>query len=118
MDISLGEVLGSIEALQELGKAKLPAKTSYTIMRINTILDKELEAFNAARSKALETHGTLDAEANQYTFTPETGQAFNEEMAALTSTTITIDKDQISICALGTAEITPNALASLSWLIV
>lgn len=115
MNIKMNQLLNSSEALKTLVSLKVPAKTSYNISRIVSIVEKELEAFNAARTKCLDTLGTK--EEDKYTFTPETAKEFDTQMKELLEQEVVIDRHTIKLDDLNNVEVEASVLLTLDWLI-
>lgn len=56
MEVTVEKLLNSIECLSKLSGMKLPVKASYRIQKAITKIDRELEAYRAARQKIFDTY--------------------------------------------------------------
>ena len=80
MKVTLGQLLASQIVLNKLATEKLPAKTSYRLMRVLRKVGPEMETYNKAREALFTKYGAeLNAEKTQWVFPPEHQEAINQE---------------------------------------
>lgn len=125
--LTLQQILNSLQALNQLGEEKLPARLSFTIARVVGKLQAEGLLFQGERQKLFVKYGEQvpprvgQADGNQLKIPPEKIPGFNEEMNILLGTEVELDGlGRISISALEDAEIQvkPNILIALDWLFI
>jgi len=117
MKVAIGKIADSADALKELGKLQLVAKSSLRIARIIRTVQPELELHDAQRIACAKQYGTLDEAKNLYMFKPDAAQKFADEMTELGKTEIEIAIEKLTIADLEGAKVSPLMLVALDWLI-
>lgn len=117
MKVSFGNLHNSREALPILASTKLPMPASYRIGRVLTSSVPELEVFHKAHVALLEKHGAVADEAGKMDCPKENLVAFTADFNLLLNEECELWGDPIHPDLLGSAEIEPAVLATLSWLI-
>lgn len=127
--MKLVEIINSVESLNQLVSAKLPAKTSYKIGRLSQKLAPEVEAYFKLKNNKMVEYGTVkmkedgttpatDEKGNEmYTFDKENGEKFINELREAEEVEVTVEIPEIKIEDLGDISIEPKYLSVLSWLI-
>lgn len=120
MKLTLQQLVDSQGALNEFAaKENLPAKTSYWAGKVLTKAERELKHFQEARTKCLESFGTLPAGGAKYVFeTPEKEAECVAQLKELAATEIELPGEPFTLEKLGPCTLTPAAMMALDWLIV
>lgn len=106
--------------LQQLANTEMPARDSFTVLRLLKIIDKEYETIEATQRKMLETHGERDESGN---FMPDgyggviiksdSTKAFADEMEQLLKTKVTLEAMPLKLEMLDKLKLTPNQLLKM-----
>lgn len=106
--------------LQQLANTEMPAKDSFTVLRLLKIIDKEYETIETTQRKMLETYGERDSVGN---FMPDghggvviksdNAQAFSEEMEQFLKTVIKLETAPLKLDLLDKLQLTPNQLLKM-----
>jgi hypothetical protein len=106
--------------LQQLANTEMPARDSFTVLRLLKIIDKEYETIEATQRKMLETHGERDESGN---FMPDgyggviiksdSTKAFADEMEQLLKTKVTLEATPLKLEMLDKLKLTPNQLLKM-----
>lgn len=106
--------------LQQLANTEMPARDSFTVLRLLKIIDKEYETIEATQRKMLETHGERDESGN---FMPDgyggviiksdSTKAFADEMDQLLKTKVTLEATPLKLEMLDKLKLTPNQLLKM-----
>ena len=106
--------------LQQLANTEMPARDSFTVLRLLKIIDKEYETIEATQRKMLETHGERDESGN---FMPDgyggviiksdNTKAFADEMDQLLKTKVALEATPLKLEMLDKLKLTPNQLLKM-----
>lgn len=106
--------------LQQLANTEMPARDSFTVLRLLKIIDKEYETIEATQRKMLETHGERDESGN---FMPDgyggviiksdSTKAFADEMDQLLKTKVALEATPLKLEMLDKLKLTPNQLLKM-----
>lgn len=106
--------------LQQLANTEMPARDSFTVLRLLKVIDKEYETIEATQRKMLESYGARDEAGN---FMPdgrggviiksENAQIFAEEMEQLLKTKVALDIMPLKLELLDKLKLTPNQLLKM-----
>lgn len=121
MKVTLGQLVGSSRALDDLMSQKLPASLSFRLARVGKRVKAEIETYAEQQGKLLEQHARpVEGEVGQFKFeTDDERNAYNEQMKALLDTELEINAEPIPIKEFGDGfEISSLTLMALDWLIV
>ena len=117
IEISINELLNSVQVLKKLSSQNFMAATAYKIARICRESDKELELFNNQRTALIQKYGMRDDsgmlmknEEGFIQFSPENSQKFTNEINELTQTIIHLNVEKMTIEELGTVLLTPDEM--------
>ena len=133
--MKLIELVNSVEALNKLSEAKLPAYVSFSLGKFLKDITSDIETYNKVKSEKIVEYGTvvLDEEGKEkvnedgnktYSFSipgttelTENGKKFIEEMTEIEEREVDVKIPEIKIESLGEVTIEPKYLVTLSWLI-
>ncbi|MDP3939821.1 MAG: hypothetical protein Q8R92_17015, partial [Deltaproteobacteria bacterium] len=102
IEMKLGEIVNSREAIANVLAAKLPIKAAYQLSRIGLELSKEIEAFTAARNAAITSLGTCnEGGAFEIKVTHAEYPEFERQMNELLAADVKIDRDPVRMQDLG-----------------
>lgn len=123
MKITNEKLMASIPFLSEVGKLKLPAKTSYRVSKALRLLNTAAEDFERARITAAKNYALKDEEGNPIVDDKGIIQMLNQvgflhEMQELMAEEIEVPVLPVKLEDLGDQSVTVRALAELDWLIV
>lgn len=106
--------------LQQLANTEMPARDSFTVLRLLKVIDKEYETIEATQRKMLEAHGERDESGN---FMPDSHggviiksdntQIFAEEMEQLLKTKVSLEVAPLKLELLDKLKLTPNQLLKM-----
>lgn len=115
IEITLNDILNSQQALQEIAKMNMRAKTAFKIARIIRAIEGEIENFNKARQNLLNKYGEKDNNGNlvvnkdgNYTLIPNKINDYNNEIQELLITNIQLNIEPIEADELEQLEFTPT----------
>jgi len=104
IEITVQEMIDSIDVLKEINNKKMPAKTAYQFARIIREIEKELQSFQDARSKLIEHFGKKDDtgkliedENGNIEIFLEKQEQFKKEIEDLMQSKIQINCEQINL---------------------
>ena len=104
IEITVQEMIDSIDVLKEINNKKMPAKTAYQFARIIREIEKELQSFQDARSKLIEHFGKKDDtgkliedENGNIEIVLEKQEQFKKEIEDLMQSKIQINCEQINL---------------------
>lgn len=113
MTIKLKSIIENKENIKALCSVKLPIKISYSINKISSKIDKELEIYENTRINLLNKLGDK-LEDNSYKIKSENIDEWTKEIELLTNQDVDIDFQKILISDLGDIEIEPKLL--INWI--
>lgn len=134
--MKLIELVNSVEALNEIAKAKLPAAVSFSLGKFLKEISLDIETYNKVRNEKLIEYGTpilndkgegvFNKNGNQqYSFSDagsselnENGKKYVAEMTEIENKELEFKIPEITIKDLGETSIEPKYLLALSWLIL
>lgn len=109
--LKLGEIVNSVEALNELIKIKMPVKASYAITRTIKSLSSVLETYNEKRDELMKEFGTpVEGKDGNYTFSKENSQKFTDEIKKLLEVEEDINIHKLKVEDFGDTKIEPKLL--------
>ncbi len=116
MRITLGELQSSLPALQELASNKFPARVAYRLGRILKAAESEVQHLREAHFALVKQLGE-QGEGDNWKVKPEHLEQFQREMAELLAEECDLWGSPLDVSALGDAQLEPQLLAVLTWLI-
>lgn len=117
MKVKVGQLVDSAEAMRELSASKLPAAVSMRVAMIMRAAQPALDAYQAAYNTLLPQCGEERSDApGRYDIKDQA--RFAKEVGELQAVEVDVPLEQkLSVEKLGSAELTPQTLFSLDWLI-
>ena len=120
IETTVSSLLAIKPVLQQLANTELPARDSFTVLRMLKVIDKEYETIEATQRKMLEAYGDRDENGN-YKFDghggimikEESAELFATEMDQLLSTQVNLEINPIKIDLLDKLQLTPNQLLKM-----
>lgn len=120
IETTVSSLLAIKPVLQQLANTELPARDSFTVLRMLKVIDKEYETIEATQRKMLEAYGDRD-ESGNYKFDghggimikEESAELFATEMDQLLSTQVNLGINPIKIDLLDKLQLTPNQLLKM-----
>lgn len=116
MKVTLGKLVNSTVALQELSNSKLPAPLALRVALVMQSSRAPLEAFQTTYNDLLAEVGEPIKE-EPGKFNIKDTERFNRESSDMLAHEVDIPGEMIDVAALGNVEIKPAGLLTLSWLI-
>ena len=111
--ITLSQVMGSIEALNELISVPMPAVTAFNVRKIASAVEEERKTISETIQGRRESLLEDDKNPSEEDIT-----TLNKEIEELLSSEVELKANKINITDLGAANIKPRTLMALDWLIV
>ena len=117
IELKVGELVNSTEALQKLSQKELKAKLAWQVSKLLKAADKELQEFNEARMNLIKKYGEKDE--NGELITDDKGNCkipeevtvdFSNELNDLVEAEIEINANKIKIDDLENIDFTPNEM--------
>jgi lipoate-protein ligase A len=108
MKITLGQIINSKEALQNLLNTKLPIKTSFVLNKLALALNPELENYEKRRVELVKEYGeeiTKEDGTTEFKVKQENLELFVEDLAKLHAVEIDLDFTKLKIEDFGNVEI-------------
>lgn len=122
MNVKLGDLVASEQALGELAQANVSARMSFTLALVLKEVTKHLEAKRTAHQKLLEKFGTPKAnKPGMFDLNPETREAFETEYKDLLDTDVElvgIGKIKASAIETEGVKLSGAEMLALEWLLV
>lgn len=123
IEITVQEMINSIEVLREIANKKMPAKTAYRFARINKEIERENDVFQETRRDLIlkygekDEKGKLKEENGNITIPKEQLADFRKESSELLNTCITINADRLDIEDFGDDMFSPTEIGKIEWVI-
>lgn len=119
IEVTIGEVVGFVPALNRVMETKLPAKAAYRLSRIAAKLQPELKLFNEVRMALfVELGEPVEGQPGQYQVTGvEKQKQLADRLAELQAEKVAVGLDPLTADMLGDAQVTPADLYVLEKLI-
>jgi hypothetical protein len=118
MKITIKQMREGAVALNDLGAMKLPAPLSLRVMLSMKALRDPVAAFDETFNKLLSEMGKpIKKSPGQFEIAKENVDAFNAASTALHAEEIELNIKPIKLSAFGNAEIAPQTLLALDWMI-
>lgn len=115
--MKLGDLISSIESINEILKVSLPAKVAFRFALAVKKADSEIQAFNKTREEKIKEYGDV-LEDGSSKVKEENLPTFIKEVNAMLDQEVTIEGFiPMSIEEFGDAKIEPRHLMNLDWLI-
>lgn len=117
IELKVGELVNSTEALQKLSQKELKAKLAWQVSKLLKAADKELQEFNETRMNLIKKYGEKDE--NGELITDDKGNCkipeevtvdFSNELNDLVEAEIEINANKIKIDDLENIDFTPNEM--------
>jgi len=112
IELTVQQIIDSIEPLKELLNVPLPAQTSFRITRLVTKLNAELEAVRETIARSRKKYEDEEGDVISATSQAE----FDEEMKALMESTVSVNFQKINPGVMGSAAVKPGTLLALLWI--
>jgi hypothetical protein len=116
MMITLGALVSSRAALQNLFAQPLPAKSSFQLQKTLKVVNLNLEVFETTLKSLCERYGTTE-DGTTYKFAPENQIAMQKETDDLQGAEVELPDYKISQWELDGVKLSVLDMASLEWLI-
>ena len=113
MKLKLAVLVQSSEPLSKLMNNPMPSATAFKCAKVLKAVSSELEAYEEARKKAIETHGK-DGEISEKS---KNWDKFVKELNELLATDVKLDVEKVKSENLSKVEVSPTDLIALDWLI-
>ena len=120
IELKVGELVNSTEALQKLSQKELKAKLAWQVSKLLKAADKELQEFNETRMNLIKKYGEKDESGELITDDkgnckiPEGSTVeFSNELNDLVEAEIEISANKIKIDDLDNIDFTPNEMNML-----
>ena len=117
IEISLNNLLTSVDTLKSLTGKSYPAKVAYQIARICREVQNECNLFDEQRNNLIRKYCNYDEdgeikknEQGFIDFTPENQTQFEGEITQLLATTINLNVEPVELEAFGEATFTPDQM--------
>ena len=123
IEITVQEMINSIDVLREIANKKMPAKTAYRFARINNEIDKENAIFQETRRNLIikygekDENGELKEDNGNIMIAKEHLSNFRNESTELLNTKITINAEKIGLDDFGDDLFSPSEIGKIEWLI-
>lgn len=122
--MTLSEVLRAVPSLREISTKNFPGATTFKIARLIRELDKEIQLFEAERSKIAQKYGEKDENGNiipqengTVKITEGKIQECNDELNALFETELEINAEKLPVGIFDSIEMTPAQAMDLESII-
>lgn len=115
IELTVRQIFDSAEAMQQLATIPLPASVSF---RITRMAEQMNEVLAGVQRTIKGRRQTLFGDSDPAKASEEKREAWEEEIEGLLDNRVEVIGEPIPIGALGSAEVTPQTLYQLSWLIV
>lgn len=116
MDVTVKQVMSSVEALKSLSNERLPVAAAYSVMRAIRSLEVELVTAQEAADSLMRQYGTR-TENGQYIIPSEKTEQFKTEYGELMAQELHIDINKIGMSSLSGITISPANLMRLEFLL-
>ena len=120
IELTVKELIDSIEPFKELLNLKLNGRTAYLLGRIMREVDKEYSNFQNTRNKLIEKYEMKDENGNRIinqegniSIAPDKIDKFNQELMDVLQTKIEICADTINLADIEKFEFTPQQIMIL-----
>ena len=123
IEITVQEMINSIDVLRAIANKKMPAKTAYRFARINNEIDKENAIFQETRRNLIikygekDENGKLKEDNGNIMIAKEHLSDFRNESTELLNTKITINTEKIGLDDFGDDLFSPSEIGKIEWLI-
>lgn len=123
IEITVQEMINSIDILKEIASKKMPAKTAYKFARINSEIDRENVTFQETRRDLVlkygerNENGELKEENGSIIIPKDKMSEFRKESSDLLNTKITINAEKICIDDFGDDMFSPVEIGKIEWVI-
>jgi len=123
IEITVQEMIDSIEVLKEISEKKMPAKTAYKFARVNREIDRENSVFQETRRDLIVKYGeknedgSLKEDNGNIVIPKDQVNDFQQEVNGLVKTHITINAEKISLDELGDDLFSPTQIGKIEWMI-
>lgn len=115
MQLTLGRIYNSLEALGKLSEKALPVTTAFKVARLVSALEAPLKDADLARANLLRQVGEQIEGTQQYKIhSPEVWRA---ELEKLLEQEIDIPAEKLTLTDFGKIEVEPSVISRLSWLV-
>lgn len=117
MKVKVKQLVDATEAMKELSGAKLPAATSYRVAMVIRAAQPALDSFQQAFNELLPQVGQ-EREDAKGKYDIKDAERFAKEVLELQDVEIDLPLEKkLTVDQLGAAELTPQTLYSLEWLV-
>ena len=120
INVKVGELINSTEALQKLSQKELKAKLAWQVSKLLKAADKELQEFNETRMSLIKKYGEKDEAGELITddkgnckIPEDSAVNFSNELNELVEAEIEINANKIKIDDLDNIDFTPNEMNML-----
>ena len=120
IEMTVQQMVDSVNALKEINEKKMPARTAYQFARIIREVENELKNFQEARNKLIERFGKKDEsgkliedEKGNIEIFPEKQEQFKKEADELMASKIHVNCEQIMLEDILANEFSPAEIGEL-----
>lgn len=118
MKLKIKDLLIAKESLFTLGRINIPAKAAYIVARNSRKINVELDSFEEARKKLIETYEGKPQEDGNVEFpSKEIEMKANEEFQELVNTEVEVEIRKLAEGDLGNSLIPPASLTGIWWML-
>ena len=97
MNVTLGEIVNAVPALNKAAGQDMPIKASYRLAKLLKELSPEAELYDKQRLKLCQKYGALDEDKQAYNIPTENMSDFEAEMNELLSQEVEISAQPVTV---------------------
>jgi len=116
MNVQVGKVVASVEALQRLVAEKVPALTAFKLARITRQVETVIGDFEKARIGLVKQYGEPQEDGSA-TVKPENIPAFQAEFSQLIESEVALEFEPVKLESLGDIQLTTADMLALDYML-
>jgi len=120
MKVKLGQIAGSVEALNKVAQQPMKATASYQVAKNLKSLSDELAAYEQSRGDLIRKYGKENKEDNSFAIEPNSDnfKKFQEEFSELLNVEVNLENfKKIKLSELSDCELTPQDITNIEFAI-
>jgi len=120
MKVKLGQIAGSVEALNKVAKQPMKATASFQVAKNLKSLSDELAAYEQSRGDLIRKYGKENKEDNSFAVDPSSSdfEKFQKEFSDLLSVEVDLENfKKIKLSELSDCELTPQDITNIEFAI-
>ena len=120
MKVKLGQIAGSVEALNKVAQQPMKATASYQVAKNLKSLSDELAAYEQSRGDLIRKYGKENKEDNSFSVDPNSSdfEKFQKEFSDLLSVEVDLENfKKIKLSELSDCELTPQDITNIEFAI-